>query len=74
MFINFVKQQIEIVEEESHSPSASRSHTVSSANSTTTADDDDMLQDVLEDEVPLDDDEPLLSFDGPGVGRDCWTV
>lgn len=71
MFINFVKQQIEIVEEECHPTSTinvprTRSRSNPSAASGV-VDDDAMLNDVLQQELPLDEDEPLLSFDGPGV-------
>lgn len=77
VFINFVKQQIEIVEEESQpdvNNSAQRSRGSSSASrsrgsSQTTAGsaDDELLQDLQQQEVLLDDDEPLLNFDVSGV-------
>lgn len=77
VFINFVKQQMEIVQEEAHhTPSVTmttqRTRTVSSASIPLTADDsdDDLLMPVTREQFPLeteDDDEPLLQFDETGT-------
>ena len=77
VFINFVKQQMEIVEEESHStpiiPTVSqRTRALSSSSYPPAADDsdDDILTPVTSQYLPLeteDDDEPLLQFDETGV-------
>ncbi|WAR24354.1 LOW QUALITY PROTEIN: ABCA2-like protein, partial [Mya arenaria] len=72
VFINFVKQQVEISEDftpDIHA-SSTRSRAVSSTNiSSSSSQDDEMLSD-LQAEIPLeteDDDVPLLGFGGAGV-------
>ncbi|XP_052774715.1 ATP-binding cassette sub-family A member 2-like isoform X2 [Mya arenaria] len=76
VFINFVKQQVEIVQESEDSTldihaSRTRSRAVSSTTniSSSSSQDDEMLSD-LQAEVPLeteDDDVPLLGFGGAGT-------